>query len=103
MPQATMMILSMALRRWGSMFISSSTSLPSSSVRPSRVSAMALGCSRISFSMKDECPPFSAASASQVTSNLLPWAGVPSKPMTCTSSGVMTTSWSWSTSMADLV
>ena len=52
-PQATTMILSMLRRMASSMRSSSSWRWPSSSVRPSRVSATACGWSWISLSMKE--------------------------------------------------
>ena len=70
------------------------------SVRPSSVSCTACGWSAISFSMKERKPPFSAAAASQSTTYSRPSAGLPSKSVTVTVRGVMTTTWSCASSSA---
>ena len=56
--------------------------------------ATASGSSAISFAMNDDQPPFSAADASQATSNGSTSTGSPEKSVTLTESGVMVTIWS---------
>lgn len=51
-PQATMTTLSTSRSSWTGIRTSSSVSRPDASMRPSKVSATALGCSAISLSMK---------------------------------------------------
>ncbi len=64
------------------------------------VFATAIGSSLISLAMKLDQPPFSAAEASQATSNSRVSTGLPSKSVTVTESGVMVTTSSCPISMA---
>ena len=56
---------------------------------------MAVGSSAISFAMKLDHPPFSAAAASHLISNSSISTGVPSKSVTVTVSAVIETILSW--------
>ena len=64
---------------------------PSDPIRPRSVFATASGSSEISFAMKLDQPPFSAAEASQSMVNSVGATGSPAKVVTSTESGVMVT------------
>ena len=71
-----------------------------SCTRPSSVLATASGSSLISFAMKLDQPPFSAAEASQATSNSRVGTALPAKSVTSTESGRIVTISSCPISMA---
>ena len=79
------------------------TSLPSPEILPSKVSAIALGCSKISLSIKCSKPPRSAALASQEISYSLCGRVFPARFVITIASAVISATSSWPSSSARLV
>ena len=86
-----------------SLSFNSSREIRLSTKRPIKVSATALGCSKISFNIKCAKPPFCAASASQVIAYSRGLSTVPAKSVIEIEVGVIVTTSSWPNSTARLV